>query len=433
MPLQLTLRNILSEIAKYSKGYGDLNNVLDPSIIMDDPSRGGIMGTPSPTFPSQPGGSPGSIQMMGSDPSGIDMQRVIGMSDPSAYEPRSQALDAYAAALGEMPDKDNYKPSVLRKIGAAVVGFGSGRPIGMYGGVPVGWAGSPHSAEISQQFLDKPYIEDLSQWKLKTGGLKEAADLESSRNTNERIAANQAASIEIRQAQLERQIERDRQLAEHRNEQTELARERMLRTLPEAESIAMRARYAKELEEFRQGGRKTLQQIDQEFDKAMEGIRQGNRMALAQYVQGQITSRTEYTQDQINQRATDTDTMSPTQQAAARRNKIVEIITAKPEYRDFFELHPTTGQPTGMMTERPTGGIWETEADRTAMSNWDEARKMLESQTPAANTDSPNAANPAPATSETPEQKRARAIKILRDAKKLVNEATIKQVMDGLK
>src|SRR3972149_4443194 len=146
---------------------------------------------------------PGRVNPMLQAPS--FQQPEINMADrwSQLYQPDLRGQNMLYGALENFPQRDQYKPSTLRKIGAAIYGMSQEDP-----------------AKASDQFLNYHYYNALNDWMNRTKPIQEAAGLEREYNTNQRMMADQII----------RREQEDRRLAEmeRRNKESEELRGRQL-------------------------------------------------------------------------------------------------------------------------------------------------------------------------------------------------------------
>lgn len=183
--------------------FGDPN---DPNTFgMDMPSQGGIGGNidfSNPQPQSQPdimGGAdfrptnPFDVNPAGQQTGGTDPYNVQSRMD-QLYTPEHTALDKFNELLSNYPNRENYKPSLLRKIGASIMAVGGGAPRAYQTGgymPPLGY-------DKAQEFLDKPFLDKLQDWKNQIGPSMQGAQLERQTNINERQTAMQTIADELR-------------------------------------------------------------------------------------------------------------------------------------------------------------------------------------------------------------------------------------------
>lgn len=115
------------------------------------------------------------------------------------YNPSTHAMDAYLGAAQNMPQRDNYQPSRMRKIGAVIAGIGAGSgPAAVVGGSPIGFRGDPKSAyQVSSSIADAPFQEATEDWARNLHPLQAAAQQEEMRNRNDRTFAEQTIQRDI--------------------------------------------------------------------------------------------------------------------------------------------------------------------------------------------------------------------------------------------
>jgi|SRR3990167_225870 len=128
---------------------------------------------------------PGRVNPMLQAPS--FQQPEINMADrwSQLYQPDLRGQNMLYGALENFPQRDQYKPSTLRKIGAAIYGMSQEDP-----------------AKASDQFLNYHYYNALNDWMNRTKPIQEAAGLEREYNTNQRMMADQI----IRREQEDRRL-----------------------------------------------------------------------------------------------------------------------------------------------------------------------------------------------------------------------------------
>lgn len=114
-------------------------------------------------------------------PSNPDMGYDVSGRMKDLYHPESTATDRFSSMIDQYPNREQYKPSMLRAIAAALTAFGRGGP------------------EQAMQVIDEPFNDKLSDWKNKIGPAQNAATLERTTNSNERTMAYQTISQELRQ------------------------------------------------------------------------------------------------------------------------------------------------------------------------------------------------------------------------------------------
>lgn len=127
------------------------------------------MGAPTPPSPD--------MTTQTSDDSTTDIGARMGQ----LYTPHTAAMDRMSQMIDQYPKREDYKPSVMRRIGAALTMFGRGGP------------------NMAEQVMDKPFSEALTDWQNRMKPMETAAGIERYQNTNERMAAYQTVANELRQ------------------------------------------------------------------------------------------------------------------------------------------------------------------------------------------------------------------------------------------
>lgn len=183
-----------------------------------------LFGQPDPGM----GGDPAIMDSIGPDPGGISQNMFQPISDdfgntrigptsrpggvnpaiaqdPSAYDagqrmrdlytPQNTASDRFNKLVGDYPNRENYKPTVMGRIGGALTALG-----GSFDGPPNSrFQFNPSSMRAGMDFMDQPFNEKLTDWKNQIGPAQTAANLERQTNVNERSMAYQTVAQELRQ------------------------------------------------------------------------------------------------------------------------------------------------------------------------------------------------------------------------------------------
>ena len=124
------------------------------------------------------------------DNSNTSISGVNGNEDDSSfttrrmqeiYQPHTENIGRLNDMIDTYPQRKNYEPSIMRRIGAALTMFGQGGP------------------DMAKNVMDAPFNNALADWKNKVQPIEQAANLERYQNTNERTAAYQTVANELRQ------------------------------------------------------------------------------------------------------------------------------------------------------------------------------------------------------------------------------------------
>ncbi len=143
----------------------DVLNQLRLRNIFKAPISDESMGVPNTWSGERQGGTPNPYVMSLGEkqdpflPKG-SMTQPVDTGPAKPIQPQQdEAMRAFMLSLGEMPTREQGKPSNWRKLGAGIVGAGQGMDQG-------------------NKFLNRPYTEKVEDWKLKSGTLGQAAQLE---------------------------------------------------------------------------------------------------------------------------------------------------------------------------------------------------------------------------------------------------------------
>lgn len=200
-----------------------LKNIFgQPPIVGNDlPSQGGFSGsmeTPEFSDMFSPKQDPYGNIAIGPKTRAIPAMALPAQEspdmgfDPSArmhelYTPEMGASERFNSLIDKYPDRENYKPSVLRRIGAGLVGaFGSRGP------------------EQGINFRNAPYNNALSDWKTQMGPAQQAAALERQTNANNRQLATSTVNEELTNRRIDEKSKIDDRNAKIREDRAEVYR-----------------------------------------------------------------------------------------------------------------------------------------------------------------------------------------------------------------
>lgn len=137
--------------------------------------------------------NPGSVNSPTNPDQGSMMPAQGGQSDDlmiaiqGLLTPKDIQFNKFEDMIGQMPNRADYAPSKTRSILAAIAGLGSGGAQGILGGQPIGYAANvPEGLKVQRAITDEPYNKALTDWSDKIDPLSKIAQMESSRNINNR-------------------------------------------------------------------------------------------------------------------------------------------------------------------------------------------------------------------------------------------------------
>lgn len=194
-----------------------LKNIFEPQLGNDLPSQGGFGGNmnPIPSMGPVPLGGAGFPEGFGPTPEppplfnpapmdvmqpGTSLSQPMQMGGPSdrisqemarLYTPETAATQNFQELLGQYPKQEDYKPSMLRRIGGALTAVGGSFDRGRF-------RFNPQSMEAGMNLLNEPYAKKINDWKNQIGPAYQGASLERQSNVNERTMAYQTISQQLR-------------------------------------------------------------------------------------------------------------------------------------------------------------------------------------------------------------------------------------------
>lgn len=124
----------------------------------------------------------------------------------SMYHPETAASDRLNTMISSYPSREANQPSMLRRIGGALMAFGGSLPQGR--GMDF-YHANPEAIQSGLNFMDKPFTDKLEDWKNQLQPVESAATLERYHNVNERTMAYQAVSAQLRDEAEQHKIAND--------------------------------------------------------------------------------------------------------------------------------------------------------------------------------------------------------------------------------
>ena len=193
-----------------------------PDIGMgnDMPSQGGITGTPMFNPKQDPYGNinfgPTDVTTPVATPPTAPDEYNVGSRMGELYHPETQATERFNGLMDSYPKAEDYHPSMLRRIGAALVA--SGHSFDKHG-----WfTPNKEAMQEGMDFLNKPYNKKLGDWSNQVKPTQAAATLERNQNVNDRTLAYQTVSNELRQQSQDAKAANDTKNAEIREHRAQI-------------------------------------------------------------------------------------------------------------------------------------------------------------------------------------------------------------------
>ena len=155
---------------------------------------------PSPTFPTR-----GALPIIGAESQNVTDPRMMGPQEPNIaelmqqfYTPETQATEAFNQLVRNAPTRN--KPGIARRLAASAGALGAPKGKGI---------------ETAEQFMYAPYMRNTQEWMAKMDPNYKAAQLENTRNANERQLAGSMAQYtmsERKQTETERKNRSDEKI-----------------------------------------------------------------------------------------------------------------------------------------------------------------------------------------------------------------------------
>jgi len=291
---------------------------------------------------------------------GLPQQNMGIPNIDDLYQPQMEMQNLFAESARNSPQRNQYQPDLMRKIGAALANLGSGGPAGMWGGNPVGYKSNISGGLAAQRSIqDEPYDRAVEDYKLKIDPLRAAADDERLANVNNRLVADNTVNRSIQERNVNRQITRDEELARQSGIKEEQADKRIKIAEARAQVYAARNNGMKffideagqvvgvspDGKTLAKTGLMTgdLSEMDKislqlENDLTKIGAQNEANIKLKETVPGKNTAAID--------RSPTARTNTPGMDRTAKINRIQQAIVNKPELAPYFELG-TNKLPTG--------------------------------------------------------------------------------------
>lgn len=133
------------------------------------------------------------------------LEQISKLFNPSHY-----ASDQLRTEVGRMPDRANYQPKMLQKVGGFMTALGSGAgPAGMWGGTPVGFRGGDPIRAIAagDAVRNRDFNQAMGDWKEKIDPLAKMAGYENASNNVQRQHINDMNRARYQESEHERRTQ----------------------------------------------------------------------------------------------------------------------------------------------------------------------------------------------------------------------------------
>jgi len=285
-------------------------------------------------------------------------------------------MNRLGEVLSALPLRGDYKPSKMRRFGAAVVG-------GLTGA-----AGGPETGmKVASSILEAPYREQYQDWLTKSGALEKQANLEIEREKAETggLSGYAAYINALRQSDPELLADIEGGRVRAREEALEPGREAgFTREQGGREAIEdIRRERERALETARQGGRRGLERFRQ---TGRETISNKDRLTREKVARDQMLSRENIARlnrelrNQLQSSATRNQRVPPSQQYLGRlmaENEISQLISDPEEFDALFTSSTdSNGRPIVILKpDRDVPAAWK--AARPDGKGYDARKKQI--------------------------------------------------------
>lgn len=299
------------------------------------------------------------------------------------YTPETEATQKFTEMVGNYPRLENYKPSMLRRIGSALIATGgSFNQRGQF---------QPNSAamESGMEFLNRPHTEKYIDWKNQIGPLQQAATNERYSNINERTMAYQTVASELRQKAQEAKDKNDTinaQIRQQRADAYELKARNPNMKFDFSGPTVLMANPAtgqvtdtkiptgsmSDVDKMTLAQEQALEKITATGEQARqtEDVRQTNRMETigARGEQARTTKSTP-------SGATGSKGELPTQTRVRQFNAAREILNSRPDLRQFIQIGNPGSQDFTITPPNPSA--WTQAGRGPTQQQYEEIQRLI--------------------------------------------------------
>lgn len=309
---------------------------------------------------------------------GPDLNTVI----QELLNPKDQQFQDYADLIRTMPKREDYKPSIWRKIAAAGANLGTATPSAYSHGAALGYnANIPEGLKAQESVLNEPYNRAISDWQTQLDPMSKISQMEQTRNVGNRATAlgtlqrqtQQEAQDEKERANLEKErqgrekidIQKERADAYVKSKQFAMDHPEYKPFVdedgnlilynpqdPTAEPIETGVKKLSEMEKIDLGVQGELKKIKARGSESRqtEGFKQANRKEMET---GRQINRLELKATPSGNSAANKP-LTPAAEKTARQNKAIDILSQHPELKPYF-VYGGNKQPTGELAVPPKG------------------------------------------------------------------------------
>lgn len=242
------------------------------------------------------------------------------------------AAQRYASLMGQKPDAANYKPSKLRRLGAAIAGFG------------VGVRDPRAGVETAQSILSNPYQSAIDKWQSQVTGAQAQMGAEAEAMKQD-VARQRAAAYTMSSQARQRQADANDAWRQYQQAHIAWQPTNMEDALKfeASKHPATRPTAYQEYMNNPQG----YSQFVHDTAKPSTGLSLEDRLKLQNNANAAAANRqASHDARMINARKTAAKVATPQQQAQAEQLAIQQVMRTNPEYAGFVDVDAKTGRHT---------------------------------------------------------------------------------------
>jgi len=335
MPIQdyFRMKNVFGDSNPASPGYKNPNKT--PNFFTDEESKSPIKAVQSVEEEDQP-----------DEVSALDQFREQVLNPPQHKNPGIMRALGTGLLSGLQGTESGQRKPVYNAAGKVI----GSQPKGFW----ETFGSKPFDVKEAGDILDMPNEQRLADWKLKTGGLKEAATLETGLVKNKGLAEQRLANAAVIPKREDRLgAQGDTRLDQSQQRINILKDKEAKHTLTDKEAIELNA--AKKSEQIDQQGNIKSGQIDQQGDirsrqigeqgdntlAAVDARNAGNLEAIG--ARGTESRETKQVVPGKNTSPVADKDLLPSQQKTNLQIRANQYVQEHPEHKDLVKINPNTG------------------------------------------------------------------------------------------
>jgi|SRR5882672_957814 len=221
------------------------------------------------------------------------------------YTPQTRDTEALRVLMNQYPDREKYKPGILRRIGAGFIGFDQG-------------------AQAGDKYLNDPYNMAITDWKNRIAPAEQAANLERYGNANMRQSQYQGARTDIAGREVTRKTEQGNRRLDQGDVKSDQAQQKIDQAEERIQLNQDKLDHLKSRQDLTDSEKITLaNKYKQEQADAKAEADLTKQTLIGTQKTGQITAKGEVDKDIQTLRGTQAESLAGTKGAEARATKAI--------------------------------------------------------------------------------------------------------------